>query len=63
VKDAQGYNIMWGIAPDKIYQSWLIYDANEHFMRCLDRDTPYYFCIEAFNENGISEKSEILKID
>src|SRR5690606_12064751 len=47
VKGAQGYNIRWGIAPDKLYQSWLIYDKNEHFMRNLDRDTKYYFSIEA----------------
>jgi hypothetical protein len=62
VKAAQGYNIRWGIAPDKLYQSWLIYDVNEHFMRNLDRDTKYYFTIEAFNENGISEKSEIVEV-
>jgi hypothetical protein len=58
VKGAQGYNIRWGIAPDKLYQSWLIYDDNTHFMRCLDRDTKYYYYIEAFNQNGISEKTE-----
>ncbi len=62
VKGAQGYNIRWGIAPDKLYHSWLLYDASEHFMRCLDRDTPYYFAIEAFSENGISEKSDIVQI-
>jgi hypothetical protein len=63
VKGAQGYNIRWGIAPDKLYQSWMIYDANEHFMRCLDRDTSYHFTIEAFNENGISERVKILEIE
>jgi hypothetical protein len=63
VKDAQGYNIRWGIAPDKLYQSWLVYDVNEHIMRCLDRDTPYYFSIEAFNENGISDQTEIIKVN
>ncbi|MBZ9728369.1 family 43 glycosylhydrolase [Salegentibacter sp. JZCK2] len=63
VKGAQGYNIRWGIAPDKLYHSWLIYDENEHFMRNLDRDTEYYFSVEAFNENGISERSEILHIE
>jgi len=63
VKGAQGYNIRWGIAPDKLYQSWLVYDVNKHFMRCLDRDTPYYFFIEAFNENGISQRSKIVKVD
>jgi len=63
VSGAQGYNIRWGIAPDKLYQSWMVYDVNELLMRCLDRDTPYYFTIEAFNENGNSEKSTILKVD
>ncbi|WP_299120763.1 family 43 glycosylhydrolase [uncultured Winogradskyella sp.] len=63
VKGAQGYNIRWGITPDKLYQSWLVYDINSHFMRALDRDTSYYFTIEAFNENGISAKSDILFIE
>jgi beta-xylosidase len=63
VKGAQGYNIRWGIAPDKLYQSWLIYGENEHFMRNLDRGTKYYFSIEAFNENGISERTEVLEIE
>ncbi len=63
VSGAQGYNIRWGIAPDKLYQSWMVYDTNKLLMRCLDEDTPYYFTIEAFNENGISEKSRILKVE
>jgi hypothetical protein len=63
VQDAQGYNIRWGIARDKLYQSWLVYDVNELFMRCLDRDTRYYFSIEAFNENGISGLCEPIEIE
>lgn len=63
VEGAQGYNIRWGIAPDKLYQSWQVYDTNTHFMRCLDRDTPYYFTIEAYNENGISEQSQVIFIE
>jgi hypothetical protein len=63
VKGAQGYNIRWGIAPDKLYQSWQLYDTTEHFMRCLDRNTPYYFSVEAFNENGISEQTEPIRIN
>ncbi|GAA4311881.1 family 43 glycosylhydrolase [Pontixanthobacter gangjinensis] len=62
VKGAQGYNIRWGIAPDKLYQSWLLYDVNEHFMRNLNRDQEYYFSIEAFNENGISEKTQAIRV-
>ncbi len=63
VEGAQGYNIRWGIAPDKLYQSWQVYDTNSHFMRCLDRDTSYYFTIEAYNENGISEQTETIFIE
>src|SRR5690554_189722 len=61
-KDVQGYNIKWGIAPDKLYSSWLVYDKNEHHMKSLGRDQTYYFAVEAFNENGISELSEIVEV-
>ncbi|WP_179347984.1 family 43 glycosylhydrolase [Winogradskyella pacifica] len=63
IEGSQGYNIRWGIAKDKLYQSWQVYDTNEHFMRSLDRDTPYYFTIEAFSENGISEKSKVIFVE
>jgi beta-xylosidase len=56
-ENVQGYNIRWGIAPDKLYNSWLIYDDNQLMMRSLTTDQQYYFTIEAFNENGISEQS------
>ncbi len=59
VKGAQGYNVLWGIAPDKLYSSWMVYDANELFMKSLTIDQDYYFSIEAFNENGVSERTEV----
>ena len=55
VKGAQGYNVLWGIAPDKLYSSWMVYDA----MKSLTIDQDYYFSIEAFNENGVSERTEV----
>lgn len=58
-KGAQGYNVLWGIAPDKLYSSWMVYDANELFMKSLTIDQDYYFSIEAFNENGVSERTEV----
>jgi hypothetical protein len=63
VKGAQGYNILWGIAPNKLYNSWMIYDKNDHLMKSLDTDKSYYFSIEAFNENGISKQIKAFKID
>jgi len=63
VPGATGYNIRWGIAPDKLYNSWLVYDENQLLMRSLTRNQSYFFTIEAFNENGISERSEYIRIE
>ncbi len=62
-KTAQGYNVKWGIAEDKLYNNWLIYHKNELDIRSLNVEQTYYFCIEAFNENGISARSQIIKVD
>src|SRR5690606_33835855 len=60
---AQGYNIRWGIAPDKLYSSWMVYGDNELLLKSLNTDQTYYFAIEAFNENGVSTLSTIQKIE
>lgn len=59
--DATGYVIYSGVAPDKLYNSVMVYDANEYYFRAMTKNRPYYFRIEAFNENGISERSPVLE--
>lgn len=61
--DAIGYTIYSGIAPDKLYTSVMVYGANEYYFRAMDKDKPYYFCIEAFNENGISKRTAVIKAE
>ena len=58
VKNAQGYNLLWGISPDKLYSSYMIYKnkGTSLELRSLNKNQEYYFAIEAFNENGISER-------
>jgi len=56
VKGAQGYNVLWGAAPDKLYSSWMVYGDNSLDLRALTVGQKYYFAIEAFNENGISQR-------
>jgi hypothetical protein len=63
VNGAQGYNIKWGIAPDKLYNSWLVYDANNLDMKSLTLGQSYYFSIESFNENGVSKATEPVKVN
>ena len=55
----QGYNVRWGIAPDKLYSSWLVYGENELEINGLNIDQPYFFTVEAFNENGVSEPTAV----
>ncbi|MDX1905725.1 MAG: family 43 glycosylhydrolase [Bacteroidia bacterium] len=53
---AVGYNIRWGIAPDKLYQTyqrWADQPASLE-LRALTSGQLYFFAIEAFNENGVS---------
>lgn len=56
VKGVQGYNVLWGVAPDKLYSSWMVYGDNSLDLRSLMVGQKYYFAIEAFNENGISQR-------
>lgn len=61
--NAQGYNVLWGIAPDKLYNSWMVYDKNSLDLKSLATDQIYYMSVEAFNENGVSEKTKIIKVE
>ena len=59
--EADGYVIYFGKDPDKLYGSIMVYGKNEYFFTGADRTDAYYFQIEAFNNNGVSERSEIYK--
>lgn len=54
-----GYNILWGIHPDKLYQTWQVFaDKGETLeLRALTAGQDYYFAIEAFDEIGVSNVS------
>jgi hypothetical protein len=55
VDDAYAYNIYIGENPNKLYNCVMVYGANEYHYRGMDRTKPYYFAIEAINENGTSD--------
>ena len=54
IPGAQGCNIRYGIAPDKLYMSWLVYGADEVKLSTLIQGQDYYICVDSFNENGIT---------
>jgi hypothetical protein len=63
VDNAYAYNIYAGLAPDKLYNCTMVYSANEYYYKVMDSQLPYYFCIEAVNENGVSDKTPVIKVN
>ena len=61
--EADGYVIYFGKSPDKLYGSIMVYGQNDYFFSGMDRTDAYYFQIEAFNSNGISKRTEVIKVD
>ena len=61
VEGAYGYNIYYGIAPDKMYHCITVNGDTEYDFRGLDLGTDYYFAIEALAETGHSPLSSPIK--
>ena len=60
--NAQGCNVRYGTAPDKLYHSWLVYDADEVTLSTLMAGQTYYICVDSFNENGVTE-GDVVKME
>lgn len=58
---AYGYNIYYGIAPEKLYNCITVNGADHYDFRGLDLGTTYYFTIEALSESGRSALSKVVK--
>lgn len=61
IENAQGCNVRYGIAPDKLYMSWMVYGADEVKLTTLIKGQEYYVCVDSFNENGITP-GQIIKV-
>lgn len=63
VDNAFAYNIYYGTKPDKLYTCIMVHANNEYWMKSMDNQAPYYFQIEAINENGVSKRSAVFKAE
>lgn len=61
IDNAQGVNVRYGIAPDKLYMSWMVYEADELKLTTLIKGQEYYVAVDSFNENGITP-GKIIKV-
>lgn len=60
--NATGYTIWFGNSPGKLYNNIMVYGKNEYWFSGMDKLVPYYFQIEAFNENGIGPRTPVMKV-
>lgn len=60
---ADGYVIYFGKSPNQLYGSVMVYGKNEYYLNALDRSDAYYFQIEAFNSNGISPRTPVIRVE
>ena len=54
-ESAIGYNIRYGIAPDKLYLSHMVYGQNEVLLTMLNAGQCYYAAVDGFGEGGVTE--------
>jgi hypothetical protein len=57
---ATGYVVYAGLSQGAMHTACTVNGATEFYFRAMDRDRDYWFAIEAFNENGISQRTEPL---
>jgi hypothetical protein len=64
VEGAVGYNVRWGIEPDKLYSTYQQFaDQRTRWeIRSLTIGQKYFFAIESFNEVGVSKLSEAVEM-
>lgn len=67
VPGAVGYNVMWGVRPDRLTLTYQVFadelgaDARLD-LRALNVGVGYYAAVEAFNETGVSKRSKPVRI-
>jgi hypothetical protein len=69
VPGAVGYNIRFGIRPDRLTQTYQLWADQlgdrailEKELRSLNAGVPYWVAVEAFNESGVSKLSRVARV-
>ncbi|HEY9679075.1 MAG TPA: family 43 glycosylhydrolase [Drouetiella sp.] len=60
---AYAYNVTYGVDPNKMYGSFLVYGATDYTLHSLNTDSTYYFAVQAVGETGVSAASNTVNSD
>lgn len=61
--NAVGYNVRYGIAPDKLYHTYQVMGTESVTIRSLNKNEKYYFTVDAFNESGVHKGNPVIKVE
>lgn len=56
---ADGYLVRFGIAPDKLWNHYMVWGGTDLEIRILMKGTPYYYRVDALNGSGVTEGDEV----
>jgi hypothetical protein len=64
VARAVGYNVRWGLAPDRLNLCYQVFaDRGTSLdVRALNAGVDYFVAVEAFDENGVSALGKIVSV-
>jgi len=64
VPGAVGYNVRWGVRPDRLHLSYQVFAdrGTELELRALNVGVGYHVAVEAFDENGVSPLSAVVAL-
>lgn len=69
VPGAVGYNVMWGVRPDRLTLTYQVFadelgsgETGKQDLRALNLGVGYYAAVEAFNETGVSKRSKPVRV-
>ncbi|NII11944.1 family 43 glycosylhydrolase [Oleiagrimonas sp. C23AA] len=62
VPGAVGYNVRWGLAKDRLHETWQRWadKPTQLTLSSLNKGVRYVVAVEAFNEHGVSKLSKVM---
>jgi Beta-xylosidase len=62
VPGAEFYIVRYGVAPDRMFSSYQVYNATTREIRSLNSGVKYYFTVDAANAVGIAKGTDVVML-
>jgi xylan 1,4-beta-xylosidase len=62
IRNADFYIVRYGIAPDRLFNNYQVYQTNALRINSLNVGVPYYLTVDAVNDSGVTRGTEIVPV-